>query len=207
MAYFMGTNFCWMFVEGLYLYILVVKTFSIELVNLHHYYLIGYGIPAVVMMIWIPIKWNYGSLNPGLGFTCVYQGKDDTDYIYAILFVIVLTVNFFFLGKIMYVLITKLRSSTTAESQQYRKAAKALLVLIPLLGLSYLLLITQPEGKLAKIITTYLHAILFSTQVSFLPWHWLVMLVMAFSSCRLIMLSQGSCSLKYLLQCLLPDPS
>jgi corticotropin releasing hormone receptor 1 len=155
-----------MFVEGLYLYILVVRTFSIELVNLLHYYLIGYGLPAVVMTVWIPIKWNYGSLNPALGFTCVYQGKDDTDFIYAIPFVIVLAVNCFFLGKIMYVLITKLRSSTTAESQQYRKAAKALLVLIPLLGLSYLLLVTQPQEKLAKIIVTYMHAILFSTQVS-----------------------------------------
>lgn len=164
MAYFIGTNFCWMFVEGLYLYILVVRTFSIELVNLHTYYLIGYGIPAIVVAVWAPIKWNYGTVRPEL--TCVYQDKDDFDFIYTTPLCIVLAVNIFFLGKIMYVLITKLRSATTAESQQYRKAAKALLVLIPLLGLTYLLVITTPEEKVAKIIVTYLHAVLFSTQVS-----------------------------------------
>ncbi|OQR73143.1 diuretic hormone receptor-like [Tropilaelaps mercedesae] len=45
----------------------------------------------------------------------------------------------------MWVLITKLRAATTAESQQYRKAAKALLVLIPLLGGCYILVITTPN--------------------------------------------------------------
>ena len=38
---------------------------------------------------------------------------------------------------IIYVLITKLRVSNSAESQQYRKATKAMLVLIPLLGAFY----------------------------------------------------------------------
>lgn len=43
LTYLMGTNFFWMFVEGLYLYILVVKTFSIELVKVHVYTFIGWG--------------------------------------------------------------------------------------------------------------------------------------------------------------------
>ena len=47
-----------------------------------------------------------------------------------------------------------------------RKAAKALLVLIPLLGVTYLLVIVTPPQKTAKIIFTYLQATLFSTQVS-----------------------------------------
>lgn len=64
----------------------------------------------------------------------------------------------------MYVLITKLRASTSAESQQYRKAAKALLVLIPLLGLTYVLLLVTPTGGQAKVIFTYLQAALYSTQ-------------------------------------------
>lgn len=163
MAYFIGTNFLWMFVEGLYLYILVVKTFSIELVNLHKYYAIGYGIPAVVVAVWAPLKWNFGKVSPGL--TCVFQDKNEYDYIFVVPLCIVLAVNIFFLGKIMFVLITKLRSATTAESKQYRKAAKALLVLIPLLGLTYLLVITTPSERMAKIIVTYLHAVLISTQV------------------------------------------
>ena len=155
-----------MFVEGLYLYILVVKTFSIELVNLQHYYLIGYGIPAAVVTIWAPIKWTFGTVTRKSGLMCVYQDFHGSDYIFIAPLVIVLAINIFFLGKIMHVLITKLRSATTAESQQYRKAAKALLVLIPLLGLTYALLIVTPNEKTARVIVTYLQAVLLSVQVS-----------------------------------------
>ena len=42
-TYLMATNFFWMFVEGLYLHILVVKTFSIEFVQTYNYYVIGWG--------------------------------------------------------------------------------------------------------------------------------------------------------------------
>lgn len=50
-----------MFVEGLYLYILVVKTFSIELINIHNYLFIGYGLPAITVLIWAPIKFLFGT--------------------------------------------------------------------------------------------------------------------------------------------------
>lgn len=63
------------------------------------------------------------------------------------------------------VLITKLRSANTVETQQYRKAAKALLVLIPLLGVTYILVIAGPtEGHVANMFT-YARAILLSSQV------------------------------------------
>ncbi|RWS19000.1 diuretic hormone 44 receptor GPRdih2-like protein [Leptotrombidium deliense] len=55
LTYFLGTNFFWMLVEGLYLYILVVKTFSMELVNIHIYAFIGWGLPMVIVLIWAPI--------------------------------------------------------------------------------------------------------------------------------------------------------
>ncbi|GFT58430.1 hypothetical protein TNCV_2119251 [Trichonephila clavipes] len=42
LTYLMVTNFFWMFVEGLYLYILAVKTFSIEVVRIQVYALIGW---------------------------------------------------------------------------------------------------------------------------------------------------------------------
>lgn len=43
LTYLMGTNFFWMFVEGLYLYVLVVKTFSVEVVRVHVYLFVGWG--------------------------------------------------------------------------------------------------------------------------------------------------------------------
>lgn len=43
LIYFNVTTFFWMFIEGLYLYILVLKTFSIERVKKHTYLFIGWG--------------------------------------------------------------------------------------------------------------------------------------------------------------------
>ncbi|KAM7303014.1 hypothetical protein ISCGN_018522 [Ixodes scapularis] len=167
LTYLMGTNFFWMFVEGLYLFILVVKTFSIELVRMHVYAFIGWGIPAVVVTIWAVTKaylspnHNDPNLSDGM---CVWQLKDIYDCVFIVPVILVLLTNIFFLSQIMWVLITKLRAATSVESQQYRKAAKALLVLIPLLGVSYILVIWTPQHKTAKVIFTYVQITLFSTQ-------------------------------------------
>lgn len=69
------------------------------------------------------------------------------------------------LPNIFQVLITKLRSANSAETQQYRKAAKALLVLIPLLGVTYILVIVGPTDGVSKSIYDNARAILLSTQV------------------------------------------
>lgn len=167
LTYLMGTNFFWMFVEGLYLYILVVKTFSVEVVRVHIYALIGWGTPAVIVTVWAAVK---GYLSPAhgdpniSGGMCVWQIKDIYDCIFIVPVVLVLMTNIFFLGQIMWVLITKLRAATSVESQQYRKAAKALLVLIPLLGVTYVLVIWTPSHRTAKVTFTYLQIALLSTQ-------------------------------------------
>ncbi|KAL1467626.1 hypothetical protein MTO96_025997 [Rhipicephalus appendiculatus] len=116
LTYLMGTNFFWMFVEGLYLYILVVKTFSVELVRIHVYAFIGWGLPAIVVTVW--------------AITKAYFSANRSD---PVLF-------------------------------DGLKAAKALLVLTPLLGVTYLLVIWTPSHKTAKIVFTYLQITLLSTQ-------------------------------------------
>ncbi|XP_036332582.1 diuretic hormone receptor-like [Rhagoletis pomonella] len=50
--YFNLTNFFWMFVEGLYLYTLVVQTFSRDNIRFGIYTAIGWGCPAVITFIW-----------------------------------------------------------------------------------------------------------------------------------------------------------
>ncbi|KAF5284731.1 hypothetical protein FQR65_LT13433 [Abscondita terminalis] len=166
--YFHLTNFFWMFVEGLYLHILVVKTFTGDNIKLPVYATIGWGFPMVFVLIW--------------GTTRSFLLTDDdkkagdiirscpwtphvSDWIYQVPAMAVLLSNAVFMCVIMWVLITKLRSANSAETQQYRKAAKALLVLIPLLGITYILVIVGPvEDGTFKRIYDILRAVLLSTQ-------------------------------------------
>uniref|UniRef100_A0A182NM92 G-protein coupled receptors family 2 profile 2 domain-containing protein n=1 Tax=Anopheles dirus TaxID=7168 RepID=A0A182NM92_9DIPT len=76
----------------------------------------------------------------------------------------VLIINLVFLIRIMWVLITKLRSANTVETRQYRKASKALLVLIPLLGITYLVVLAAPAEGVVSDIFAIARALLLSTQ-------------------------------------------
>ncbi|VVC33433.1 GPCR, family 2, diuretic hormone receptor,GPCR, family 2, extracellular hormone receptor domain,GPCR [Cinara cedri] len=144
LRYFTLTNFFWMFVEGLYLYILVVETFTRENIKLRVYMFIGWGIPLVIIIIWgfANMITSFESEKKEEG-TCTWMSTVH-EWIYQGPAILVLVVNLIFLSKIMWVLITKLRSANSAETQQYRKASKALLVLIPLLGVTYILTMVGP---------------------------------------------------------------
>lgn len=60
--------------------------------------------------------------------------------------------NFFFLLNIVRVLITKLKETHCAESTAYMKAVRATLILIPLLGVQFILFPWRPEGYISRAI-------------------------------------------------------
>lgn len=57
--------------------------------------------------------------------------------------------NLFFLLNIVRVLITKLKKTHCAETTTYMKAVRATLILIPLLGVQFILLPWRPEGRIS----------------------------------------------------------
>lgn len=166
--YFQLTNYFWMFVEGLYLYLLVVKTFTGDNIKLRLCLIIGWGIPVLFITMWCIAKsldQNATSQDIALGKHCPWMVSHAYDWFYQAPAILVLCVNVVFLFMIMWVLITKLWSATNVETQQYRKASKALLVLIPLLGVTYVLVLTGPtEGQVANAFS-YARAVLLSSQV------------------------------------------
>ncbi|XP_053963854.1 diuretic hormone receptor isoform X2 [Anastrepha ludens] len=167
--YFNLTNFFWMFVEGLYLYTLVVQTFSRDNIRFCIYASIGWGCPAVITFIWSIAKIFATSLETehfnGLFIQCSWLRESHIDWIFQGPTCLVLILNLIFLIRIMWVLITKLRSANTLETRQYRKASKALLVLIPLFGVTYLIVLFCPGGDgIMQNVFENLRVFLISTQ-------------------------------------------
>ena len=78
--------------------------------------------------------------------------------------------GFFYLFSFSFqVVICKLRSesTTTERSRQHWRAAKALLVIFPLLGISYIITLVGPqEGTPGHRVFQYVRALLLSLQVS-----------------------------------------
>nr|XP_031841044.1 diuretic hormone receptor-like isoform X2 [Nomia melanderi] len=155
---------------GLYLFLQVVKTFTTNNVKLRLFLVIGWGMPVLFIAAWAIAKsLDRTIMTPAkqeivLGKHCPWMVSHPYDWFYQAPAILVLCVNVVFLVMIMWVLITKLWSATNAETQQYRKASKALLVLIPLLGVTYVLVLMGPtEGQVANAFY-YTRAVLLSSQ-------------------------------------------
>lgn len=75
--------------------------------------------------------------------------------------------TFVFVAGFNKVLITKIRSTKSAETHNYKKATKALLVLIPLLGITFCLDMINPSSTgLLVNIYKFSKVVIISTQVN-----------------------------------------
>ncbi|XP_046397721.1 PDF receptor, partial [Ischnura elegans] len=124
--------FMWMFIEGLYLHNMITVTVFQEKSYYSVYTLVGWGVPVLMTAAWaLTTAIHYGTSR-------CWWGYNLTLYFWILegprLGVILL--NFLFLLNIIRVLVVKLRQSHTSEIEQVRKAVRAALVLLPLLGIT-----------------------------------------------------------------------
>ncbi|XP_056640330.1 diuretic hormone receptor-like isoform X1 [Diorhabda sublineata] len=158
-----ASTFFWMFVEGMYLYTLVVRTMRRKSFKLRVYVSIGWGIPLLFIILWGVLKGAMSDSNDEN--ECPWLQNDSLDWIYLAPSLLVIFVNLAFLFSIMWVLITKLRSSPAViEHQQHYKAARALLILMPLLGVTWVITIYVPSDPTETQIFQIAQTALLSTQ-------------------------------------------
>uniref|UniRef100_A0AAQ4P1E2 Calcitonin gene-related peptide type 1 receptor n=2 Tax=Gasterosteus aculeatus aculeatus TaxID=481459 RepID=A0AAQ4P1E2_GASAC len=156
--YLLSCNYFWMLCEGIYLHTLIVVAVFAEKQHLMWYYLLGWGFPMVPAVI------------HSVARQCYYNDKcwvsSDTSLLYIIHGPIcaALVVNLFFLLNIIRVLITKLRVTHQAESSLYMRAVRATLILIPLLGIQFVLLPYKPQNHWVVEIYQYIMEILMHYQ-------------------------------------------
>ncbi|XP_067635606.1 PDF receptor isoform X2 [Eurosta solidaginis] len=128
--------FMWMFIEGLYLHNMV--TVAVFQGRFPHtiFSLLGWGLPVLMTTVWVictalftdsahDCLWNYN-------LTPYYWILEGPRFIF-------ISLNFFFLMNIIRVLVMKLRQSQASDIEQTRKAVRAAIVLLPLLGITNLL--------------------------------------------------------------------
>ncbi|XP_071487640.1 PDF receptor-like [Diadema antillarum] len=142
--------FSWMFIEGLYLNSLVsIAVFGKPKFLI--YYLIGWAFPVPFVTAWAiaMMKTNRNR--------CWYSHMK-SPYYWGLIEVprnTLIAINAIFLINIVRVLVTKLRESNSGETQQVRKAVKAAIVLLPLLGivnLFWLLPLPRPNDSRATLV-------------------------------------------------------
>uniref|UniRef100_A0AAV2KRQ6 Calcitonin gene-related peptide type 1 receptor n=1 Tax=Knipowitschia caucasica TaxID=637954 RepID=A0AAV2KRQ6_KNICA len=156
--YMLGCNYFWMLCEGIYLHTLIVVAVFAEEQHLHWYYLLGWGFPLVPASIHAVARKTY--------FDDKCWMSVETHLLYAVHGPIVaaLLVNLFFLLNIIRVLVTKLRTTHRAESNMYMKAVRATLILVPLLGIQFVIFPWRPENRVAGEVYEYIMHILMHYQ-------------------------------------------
>nr|XP_019966708.1 PREDICTED: calcitonin gene-related peptide type 1 receptor-like isoform X2 [Paralichthys olivaceus] len=155
--YLLSCNYFWMLCEGIYLHTLIVVAVFAEKQHLIWYYMLGWGFPLMPAVVYCIARHFY------------YDDKcwiSPTSLLYIIHgpMCAALVVNLFFLLNIVRVLITKLRVTHQAESSLYMRAVRATLILIPLLGIQFVLLPYKPQEHWITEIYMYIMEILMHYQ-------------------------------------------
>ncbi|EGV95719.1 calcitonin receptor isoform X1 [Cricetulus griseus] len=147
--YMMACNYFWMLCEGIYLHTLIVVAVFAEEQRLRWYYLLGWGFPIVPTIIHAITRALYYNDN------CWLSVETHLLYIIHGPVMMALVVNFFFLLNIVRVLVTKMRQTHEAETYLYLKAVKATMVLVPLLGIQFVVFPWRPSNKILGRIYDY----------------------------------------------------
>ncbi|KAH9492355.1 Corticotropin-releasing factor receptor 1 [Bulinus truncatus] len=136
-TYFNTTVYFWMFVEGIYLFSVVIYAYEAHKIRLWHFLLVGWGCPLVVVIIWASLLIKLGE-----GVDSCWLPRDASLSAHTLIVgscLTVLVINAIIVVIVIWVLVRKLRTSAAIESQQVTKAVKAIVVLLPLLGLHFIL--------------------------------------------------------------------
>ncbi|XP_004413999.1 PREDICTED: pituitary adenylate cyclase-activating polypeptide type I receptor isoform X3 [Odobenus rosmarus divergens] len=141
--YCVVSNYFWLFIEGLYLFTLLVETFFPERRYFYWYTIIGWGTPTVCVSVWAMLRLYFDD-------TGCWDMNDNTALWWVIKGPVVgsIMVNFVLFIGIIIILVQKLQSPDMGgnESSIYLRLARSTLLLIPLFGVHYTVFAFSPEN-------------------------------------------------------------
>lgn len=135
------SNYMWYLCEGYYLHKLLASAFA-EQNSLVVFYLIGWVFPLLPLSIYVGVRayWK-GNKN------CWILPMDDLDWIINLPPLLALLINVVFVVNIIRILVGIMRAPNANEPTQYRKAVRATMMVVPLVGLQYVVTIYRPRAK------------------------------------------------------------
>ncbi|BFY97768.1 hypothetical protein BsWGS_00806 [Bradybaena similaris] len=134
------SNYFWMFCEGFFLHTIVVHAFSKQKKLFFACCIIGWGLPILPITAYVLAR----ALDAVNDVMCWFE-PTWTIWFLSTPIVVSLVVNFILLLNILRILLSKIRAFNSAEHNQNRRAVKATLILIPLLGLQNMLTLVKPH--------------------------------------------------------------
>ncbi|XP_017562853.2 growth hormone releasing hormone receptor a [Pygocentrus nattereri] len=143
-------NYFWLLVEGMYLQTLLALTFVSQRKYFWWYILIGWGVPSVVLIVWVLTRNFYDNRGcwddtDNIGVWWIIKGP-----ITASLFA-----NIIIFLNVIRILVQKLKSPGVGgnDTGHFMRLAKSTLFLIPLFGMHYTVFAFLPEntGETARL--------------------------------------------------------
>ncbi|XP_046731872.1 growth hormone releasing hormone receptor a isoform X2 [Silurus meridionalis] len=143
-------NYFWLLVEGMYLQTLLVLTFVLQRKYFWWYILTGWGVPSVVLVVWVLTRNFYDNSGcwddtENIGVWWIIKGP-----ITASLFA-----NIIIFLNVIRILVEKLKSAGVGgnDTGHFMRLAKSTLFLIPLFGMHYTVFAFLPEntGETARL--------------------------------------------------------
>lgn len=146
-VFFHITTFYWMFIEGFYLFLQVQFPLSLASIKFKHFQIFGWGAPIANAMLLIMVKLLKHFTSDLTSSSCPFFIYSELDIVMEIPILTLLTSNFLFLIWVIIIVVSKLNQQTIRLDHEKRhfKAAKALICVCPLLGISYLLTLMVPN--------------------------------------------------------------
>ncbi|XP_071807987.1 uncharacterized protein [Asterias amurensis] len=133
--YLFLATFCWILVEGIHLYKQVISVFDQGKSKMPFYYLIGWGVPAVI----VGIAFGFKSKLYGSGDHCWLTQKDGLIWAFVGPLIVIVTVNMVVLIMVVVVVTRAAALKCQTNFERIRAACKSAMMLVPLLGISWII--------------------------------------------------------------------
>ncbi|XP_027039602.1 adhesion G-protein coupled receptor D1-like [Pocillopora damicornis] len=159
--YFYLAGFVWMLFEGIYLYLMVIKVFN-TVVKMRLFYAISWGFPLFMVVLSLLVA---SGLEEGInsyvhGEFCWVSFSNNLIWTFVAPVLAVCMINSGLLTRVIYEIIC-MQGDRTSEFGKIRQGSKAMLVLFPLLGLTWVfgILSVTDTGLVFQYIFTILNSL------------------------------------------------